>query len=196
MLNSDLILEGERVYLRSITDSLEDTAHIIEWRNSETVRPFFIYQKPFTVQSHEEWLKREIFSGRGFQFIVCRKEDHKPIGCTYLRDYDPHTRKAEYGVFLGETKERGKGIGKEILNLTTEFGFQKVKLHKIFARAFADNTPSVQCFLKCGFTKEAYLRDEEYVNGQYRDIVLLGKINPLEMENTGSKEFLMKGCIE
>ena len=37
---------GERVYIRPITE--EDTDLIIAWRNSDAVRPYFIYQKPFT----------------------------------------------------------------------------------------------------------------------------------------------------
>lgn len=171
---------GRQIYLRPITDSDEDTANIIRWRNSEAVRPYFIYQKPFTVEGHKQWLKNEIFSGKGFQFIVHKMEDDKPIGCTYLRDYDANARKAEYGVFIGEAEERGKGIGKEALTLTLQFVFEELRLHKVYARAFADNMPSVQSFLKCGFEKEAYLKDEEYINGEYRDIVFLAKINPDE----------------
>ena len=181
MTDHNLQIRGERVYLRPITDSKEDTDNIIRWRNSEAVRPYFIYQKPFTEEGHKYWLEKEIFSGKGFQFIVCRNEDDKPIGCTYLRDYDSYTRKAEYGVFLGEVEERGKGIGKEILNLTLEFAFQEKKMHKVYARAFADNMPSVKSFLSCGFEKEAHLRDEELIDGVYRDIVFLGKINPEEV---------------
>ena len=180
MSELDKRIVGERVYLRPITDSKEDTDNIIRWRNSDAVRPYFIYQKPFTEEGHRSWLEKEIFSGKGFQFIVCRNEDDKPIGCTYLRDYDSYTRKAEYGVFLGEVEERGKGIGKEILNLTLEFAFKEQKMHKVYARAFADNMPSVQSFLSCGFEKEAHLKDEELIDGVYRDIVFLGKINPEE----------------
>ena len=132
------------------------------------------------MEGHTQWLKKEIFSGKGFQFIVCKKENHMPIGCTYLRDYDAHARKAEYGVFLGEVEERGKGIGKEILQLTLQFAFETLRLHKVYARAFADNMPSVMSFIGCGFEKEAHLKDEEYINGVYRDIVFLGKINPKE----------------
>ena len=73
---------------------------------------------------------------------------------------------------------KGKGIGTEILGLTLQFAFNKLNIHKVFARAFADNPASIGSFLKGGFEKEAYLRDEVYVNGEYRDIVLLGKINP------------------
>ena len=45
-------IRGEKVYLRPIT--LEDTDNIIRWRNSENVRPYFIYQKPFTREGHLE----------------------------------------------------------------------------------------------------------------------------------------------
>jgi len=174
--NKKRYIVGERVYLRPIT--VEDTENIIRWRNSEAVRPYFIYQKPFTREGHLHWLETVIDTGKGFQFIVCRKEDDKPIGCTYLRDYDPKCRKAEYGVFIGEEEEKGKGIGKEILGLTLQFAFGELNLHKVYARAFADNMPSVQSFLKCGFKQEAYLRDEEFVNGEYRDIVFLAKFQP------------------
>ena len=167
---------GKTVYLRPITD--EDTDLIINWRNSDAVRPYFIYQKPFTRQGHEKWMETMIRSGLGYQFIVCRIEDDEPVGCAYLRDYDRENNKIEYGVFLGSEDVKGKGIGTEILGLTLEFAFDELKVHKVFARAFADNVASVGSFLKGGFEKEAYLKDEVCVNGEYRDIVLLGKINP------------------
>ncbi len=167
---------GKNAYLRPITD--EDTDLIIAWRNSDAVRPYFIYQKPFTKEGHEKWLETMIRSGMGYQFIVCRIEEDKPIGCTYLRDYDRENNKIEYGVFLGSEDVKGKGIGTEILGLTLQFAFDELNVHKVFARAFADNPASIGSFLKGGFEKEAHLRDEVFVNGQYRDIVLLGKINP------------------
>ena len=172
---------GNQIYLRPITDSEEDTANIICWRNSEAVRPYFIYQNPFTVEGHKQWLEKEIFSGKGFQFIVCKIEDDTPIGCTYLRDYDKESRKAEYGFFIGVEEEKGKGIGKDMLTTTMKFAFEELGLHKLYARAFVNNMPSVKSFLSCGFEQEAYLRDEEYINGEYRDIVFLAKINPREI---------------
>ena len=84
---------GSRVYIRPITE--EDTDLIIAWRNSDAVRPYFIYQKPFTKEGHLNWLKTMIETGCGYQFIVCRNEDNIPIGCTYLRDYDKEHNKIE-----------------------------------------------------------------------------------------------------
>ena len=59
-----------------------------------------------------------------------------------------------------------------------QFAFNELNVHKVFARAFADNAASVTSFLKGGFEKEAYLKDEVYINGEYRDIIFLAKINP------------------
>ena len=167
---------GKQVYIRPITE--DDTDLIIKWRNSEAVRPYFIYQKPFTREGHLNWLKTMIETGCGYQFIVCNIEDDMPVGCTYLRDYDREHNKIEYGVFLGSEDVKGKGIGTEILGLTLQFAFGTLDVHKVFARAFSDNPASIGSFLKGGFEKEAYLKDEVFVNGQYRDIVLLAKINP------------------
>ena len=43
MLDPNKKYVGKQVYLRPITDSEEDTNNIIHWRNSEAVRPYFIY---------------------------------------------------------------------------------------------------------------------------------------------------------
>jgi RimJ/RimL family protein N-acetyltransferase len=171
-------LTGTGIYLRPIT--LEDTQDIIRWRNSDVVRPFFLYQKPFTEEGHKKWLKEEIDTGKGYQFIACRREDDRPIGSAYLRDIEPECRKAEYGMFIGEPQEKGKGVGREMVQLVLDFGFTQLKLHKIFCRILADNMPSRKACINGGFREEAYLKDEEYVNGEYRDMVLLGAINPDE----------------
>ena len=171
-LSNELI--GEHIYLRPITYA--DTDLIIKWRNSDSVRKYFIYREPFTKEGHENWMKNQIETKKAFQFIVCDNESGRPIGCTYLRDYDKIHNKAEYGVFIGEEGMRGKGLGKEMLNLTMSFAFCSLGLHKVYARALSDNAASINCFLACGFEKEAYLKDEVYLDGKYNDIVLFGKL--------------------
>lgn len=173
-------LVGENVYLRTITE--EDTDLIINWRNSEAVRPYFIYQKPFTREGHLNWLKNMIFSGKGYQFIVCMKEDDKPIGSTFLRDHDKEHNKIEYGMFLGSDDIKGKGIGREICRLTWDFAFDKLDVHKIFSRILADNMASRRSCERAGMKEEAYLKDDVRINGEYRDLVWLSVINPNHSE--------------
>lgn len=180
MLDPGIRLRGKQIYLRPITTAIEDTKNIIRWRNSEVVRPYFLYQEPFTVEGHEKWLENVILPEKGHQFIVCKTEDDTPIGSTYFRDIDLKNKKAECGLFLGEETEKGKGIGKEIYQLLLEFGFHQLKLHKISARILADNKASLQCHLKSGFVQEGYFKDEVLIDGKFRDLIWMAKYHPTE----------------
>ena len=167
---------GEQVYLRPITE--EDTDDIIRWRNSEAVRPYFIYQQPFTREGHLKWLKNMIYSGKGYQFIVCQIEDDKPIGSAYFRDYDKEHNKIEYGMFLGENNVKGKGIGTEIFKLSLQFAFEVLDVHKVYSRVFADNAICLRSCEKAGIEREGVFVDDVCINGVYKDVVMLGIINP------------------
>ncbi|MBR3525439.1 MAG: GNAT family N-acetyltransferase [Lachnospiraceae bacterium] len=175
----DIILEGEQVYLRSIT--YEDTDMIVRWRNQENVIRYFFYRGEFTRESHERWMKERVETGEVVQLIVHLKEDDRPVGCTYLRDIDRVNRKAEYGVFIGEEDCRGRGIGKEILSLNIDLAFNALKLHRLYARVREDNYPSLYSFLHCGFEKEALLRDTLFCDGKFINVVILGLLNPAEL---------------
>ena len=102
-------LENELVILRPIDGS--DTENIIRWRNKESVRQHFIYQKPFTAEGHTAWLKNMVETGKVSQFIIHSKNLKKDVGTVFLRDIDHENNKAEYGIFIGEDDARGLGIG-------------------------------------------------------------------------------------
>jgi diamine N-acetyltransferase len=169
-------IEGEKTYLRPITE--DDTDLIVDWRNREDVIKYFIIRDPFTKEGHEKWLKTRVFTGEVVQFIVNLKEDDRPVGCTYIRDIDTLNRKAEYGVFIGESEVRGRGIGKEILNLTTDYAFRELDLHRVYARVLDYNAASYNCFLSCGYKEEGVLKDSLFLDGEYHDLIILGKLNP------------------
>lgn len=167
--------EDDTIYLRLM--SPKDTDLIVKWRNSDAVRKRFIYQKLFTRQSHEEWIEKMVNTGKVVQMIICIKEDDTPVGSVYIRDIDNVHHKGEYGIFIGEETARGKGIGTRAAHLMVQYAFEELHLHRLFLRVFADNTQAISSYEKAGFTKEAYLRDDVCIEGQYRDIVLMACIN-------------------
>ena len=169
---------GERVQLRPITD--EDTNNIVRWRNSDHVRRNFIYQTLFTPESHREWLKNKVGTGLVEQFIIYSKEAVIDVGSVYLRDIDRTHRRAEFGIFIGEESLMGHGIGSECIRLIVEYGFQNLRLHKIFLRVLADNEIARKSYEKAGFMQEAYLKDEVCIRGIYKDLILMRIINPQE----------------
>ena len=168
-------MEDGRIYLRLMTR--DDTENIIKWRNNDAVRSQFIYQKLFTKESHEKWIETMIDTGKVVQMVIMLVEGDRPIGSVYIRDIDKEHKKGEYGVFIGEEDCLGKGYGTEAAELMTEYAFEYIGLHKLMLRVYADNERAIRSYEKAGFVKEAYLKDDVYVQGQYRDIVLMARIN-------------------
>lgn len=163
------------IYLRKMT--YDDTEDIIRWRNSEGVRKNFIYQGLFTRESHENWIKTMVETGKVVQLMICEAATNKPVGSVYVRDIDRTHNKGEYGIFIGEETARGKGYGTATAKLMIKYCFEELKLHRLFLRVYADNYQAIRSYEKGGFVKEAYLRDDVFVDGRYRDIVLMGIIN-------------------
>ena len=167
--------EAVGIYLRLMTGA--DTDLIVAWRNSDAVRRNFIYQELFTRESHENWIRTKIETGQVVQMIICELEIGKPVGSVYIRDIDTTHHKAEYGIFIGESCARGRGYGTAAAKLMIRYSFEELNLHRLFLRVYADNQQAVRSYEKAGFEKEAYLRDDVCIDGEYRDIILMGILN-------------------
>lgn len=163
---------GTGIYLRFMT--WEDTDRIVAWRNLEAVRSRFIYRETFTRQGHENWIRTMVETGKVKQMMICDLGTDQPLGSVYIRDIDPKHRKAEYGIFIGEESARGRGVGTAAARLMLGFCFREEKLHRVFLRALADNGQAIRSYEKAGFRREALLRESVFLDGEYRDVVLMG----------------------
>ena len=171
-VKQDLRLVGTQIYLRPIT--VEDTDMVLKWRNDPQVVKNFIYRKPISREEHLNWIHEKVEKGLVIQFIVCDKENDKPLGCVYLQNFDTVCNKAEWGIFYGNEGAKGKGIGTESGKLLMHYAFHELKLHKVMGRVLAYNKASIRVHEKMGGVHEAYLKDELYLDGEYVDEIFFG----------------------
>ena len=156
------------VTIRPIT--YDDTENIIKWRNSEYVNSRFIDRRLFTKESHEAWLKNYVETGRVAQFIILL--DGEAVGSVYLRDIDPDTKEAEYGIFIGEESARGKGVGTKSAKLILKYAFEELGLKKIFLRVLKNNPGAVRSYEKAGFKKIDRV-DTLTVDGETLEVIFM-----------------------
>ena len=156
----------------------EDTDRIVGWRNQDFVRRCFIYQKDFTREGHENWIRTMIDTGLAVQFIICIGQ--RPVGSVYLRDIDRTHQKAEYGIFVGERDAWGQGAGTWAAGEMIRYAFEKEGLHKLMLRVLAENKGAIRSYEKAGFVREAYLKDEVFLEGKYKDVIYMAVINEKE----------------
>ncbi len=170
-MTGDRIGENNRIYIRRITR--EDTDLIIDWRNREEVRKNFFFRDEFTRRIHEKWLKEQVDTGLVEQFIVCLKDNDRPVGSSYLRDIDRDAHTAEYGIFLGEDDARGKGLGYEVLCATMEYALDSLGLKKVIARTISTNIASIRVFEKYGFKTDKSIDNVACSDGQKAEMVMM-----------------------
>lgn len=146
---SEIIRTGDNIILRRMTR--DDTANIIKWRNSSTVMSHFIIQTPLTPEIHENWIRTKVEKGLVEQFIIIIKNSGKEIGSVYFRDIDKNESQAEFGIFIGEEEEQGKGYGYEAQKLALDYAFSQMGMKTIVLRVISDNERAIANYNKCGF---------------------------------------------
>ncbi|MER2519557.1 MAG: GNAT family protein [Bdellovibrionales bacterium] len=75
----------------------------------------------------------------------------------------------------------GRGYMREAAELVCAFAFERLRLHRLDASCLPDNEPSARLLHGLGFEREGYARAYLRINGQWRDHLLWGLINPNEM---------------
>lgn len=170
-MENEILAESEMIYLRQM--KVNDTDKIIEWRNKERVRRNFIYQKPFTVEGHLNWIRTQIETGHVVQFIICEKEFGRDIGSVYFRDIDTEQARAEYGIFIGEDDAAGKGYGTQTAKLALAYAFDVMKLKSVFLRLFEDNIAARKSYESAGFKLLEGRQETVTIDGVKRKVIFM-----------------------
>lgn len=163
--------KSEAIYLRLM--EVSDTGNIVAWRNKERVRHNFIYQKPFTIEGHLNWIRTQIEPGHVVQFIICEKASGRAVGSVYFRDIDREKETAEYGIFIGEDDAVGKGYGTQAAGLALSYAFEKMGLKSVFLRAFADNIAAIKSYEKAGFKLIEGKQEDVVIDGVKREVIFM-----------------------
>jgi RimJ/RimL family protein N-acetyltransferase len=162
-----------QVYVRALEHM--DLAKLVQWINdAEVTRLLFMGHRPATVERLNEQWEQEQRSGGDIPFAVCTNEEDTFIGTTGLYNINWIMRSAEFRVFLGEKNFWNRGIGTELTKLMVVYGFDKLNLNRIWLGVNAENKAGARAYEKAGFAREGLLRQEQYRNFRYYDVIRMG----------------------
>ncbi|GAB3636689.1 GNAT family N-acetyltransferase [Hymenobacter arcticus] len=104
----------------------------------------------------------------GYAFALELKVTGELVGGIGLTP-DPRLDRAEAGYWLGQDYW-GQGLASEALGALLRFGFDELKLNKIFATHITSNPASGRVMLKNGMVKEGELAQHTKRDGHYHDL--------------------------
>lgn len=144
-----------------------DFKQLINWINSEE----FLIQwsgNAFTFPLDEQQLEKYIESANTLAFKVVDEETSDVIGLISLGQIDNINKSARIGkVLVGNTKMRGRSIGKHMMKAVLHIAFDELKLHRVTLGVYDFNTSAISCYEKIGFVKEGLLRESKRVGETY-----------------------------
>jgi len=102
-------------------------------------------------------------------------EDGAVQGYGQLKHIDLLHLSAELGVVIApayQSQGKGKAITKGLLEIAQGLG-----IHRVWLRLFQDNVGALRLYLDCGFAVEGILRDGAFKDGEFKNLIVMGRLN-------------------
>lgn len=161
--------QGTRVRLRPL--ERRHLSSCVEWLNDPEITEHLSFSEPISMEGEQRWYE-DLLRDKSTKVYAVETLQGEHIGNLGLHDIDLHSRKTEFGIFIGKKDLWGKGYGTEAVLLALKLAFEGLNLNKVFLRVFTGNKRAQKCYEKAGFKKEGVLRQDMFKNGKYLDSVI------------------------
>lgn len=110
-----------------------------------------------------------------FQFALVWRGTGDFIGDCGLRIVESDRRLAQVGYTITKAHWH-KGLASEAVAALTQYAFVTFPIHRITASVDPRNYASCRVLEKCGYVKEAHLRQSEWFKGEWADDVVYARL--------------------
>jgi RimJ/RimL family protein N-acetyltransferase len=159
------MIRGRRVALRPVEE--DDYPLILRWQNHPEVWWYMDYDRPFSLADVREDMERS--RTEGFPFLIT--VDGRPVGRIGLNQFHRRNRTCSLYLFIGEPEFWGRGYARDALMTLLTYAFDRLDLHLVHLWTLAANDRVIRVYERCGFVREAQLRDRSWKDGRFIDHV-------------------------
>lgn len=171
-------LETERLRLRPFT--LDDAPAVQAMLSDPQVSGTLMdIVHPFTVSDAQEMIaasQDEALRGMAYRFGIERKSDHLLVGYCDIEIHRAHER-GEIAFWLGRPYW-WQGYATEAARKLVEFGFDTLKLYRVYAHCLVRNEASAKVLQKAGLLHEGVHRQAAPVDDHFEDVAFYGLTQP------------------
>lgn len=170
-----------RLYLSKIEK--DDMDYIYQWFTDSEFLKYYDYYPPIP-QTKAEVNKtfEEYEEKKSKVFALKTVADDNIIGLAGFDDIILENNVATLFIGIGASASRGKGYGKEAMDLLLDYGFNNMKLHRIQLNVLEFNIPAIKLYEKSGFKREGVFREFVLRDNKRYDLLLYGLLKR-EWEN-------------
>lgn len=110
-------------------------------------------------------------------FVLHSDLDSKAVGLVGLIHMDTQAGQGELVKMIGDPAHRGKGLAKRATQMLVDFGFDTLKLNRVYLRTLGGNMKNIRLNESLGFRFEGVLRQAACIGGTVSDVVVMGMVS-------------------
>ena len=150
----------------------DDLSTRVEWMNNPIIYGSMHFEVPICLEKTILWYENNLNNDARADLVF--EEDGELLAMGGLTGINREVDKAELYVFVNPNLLKS-GIGTKVTKMLCQYGFEQLKLNKIFLETNEDNVVARKVYEKCGFKLEGIHR-EEYKNkeGHYLSRIYMG----------------------
>lgn len=167
------VLETPRLRLRPI--ELSDTSAIQKAAGARQIADTMIsLPHPYPAGEGERYVAKQQARqevGRSVTFTIEQKAERGFCGLVEVRDIDREHSQGELSFWLA-VEAWGRGYMSEVVESVVQYGFQDLRLNRLYAYHMSRNPASGHVLEKNGFKQEGLLRQRVQKWEQFEDVAL------------------------
>jgi RimJ/RimL family protein N-acetyltransferase len=173
----NFMIETDRLILRDY--SLSDIARFSEMNEDSKFQRFYS-EEDCSPEKWQRLIRSFIEESKenprnNFNLAISLRTDNSFIGSAGIRIED-NQQAASVGCSLTR-KFQHSGIALEAMSAVVEFGFEKLRLHRIYAEIISENKAAIILCKKLGMRKEAEFIEHRHFKNRWWNTVVFALLN-------------------
>lgn len=168
----------------------DDSGALYGFKNDpEVVKMLGGFSVGCSTRDIKDWIEFHRKCSDEILWAIVDIESNCCIGYCGFYKIDFRVGSAEYAIVIGNKAFWGRGIGRQCTEFALNYAFESLNLNRIYLTALAINKRAIGLYSSIGFKEEGRLREAQYKNGQYIDIIAMSvlKREYLGLENDTNK---------
>jgi ribosomal-protein-alanine N-acetyltransferase len=128
-----------------------------------------------TMQAIVERLRNDYATQASWRWAIARETDDRLVGVCGFSTWSQAHRAAELAYDLSPDFW-SRGIATRAVQAVLRWGFSNAGINRVQAVVLPSNAPSIALLDRCGFAREALLRQYRLVRGEPRDFLLYARL--------------------
>lgn len=178
MTQSNSLFQGRLVRLAAATP--DDLATVAQWSTDADFLRRLKYM-PVRPLNHQEVSESFLAGGHSHNsthFRLRTLSDDRLVGYVVLYDIYWNLQTAMLGIAIGNSTDRGKGYGRDGIELILRYAFDELNLYRIGLTVLERNQSAYRLYASVGFQHEGTLRAADYRDGKRENELIMSILNP------------------